>query len=146
MEYCKLQTGCLLVVAYIAFLYVRERRRYEKKLRPTPFDGLLALGILSLTLDGVTAWTVNHLDTVPAMLNRVLHLLFFISLDSIVFLLFLYFLVSTEGLPKRKRDQLLLVAPYAVSIAMVLLNIGSLRSGEGLLVVLLGPGVLNSYS
>ena len=57
MEYCKLQTGCLLVVAYIAFLYVRERRRYEKKLRPTPFDGLLALGILSLTLDGVTAWT-----------------------------------------------------------------------------------------
>ena len=26
MEYCKLQTGCLLVVAYIAFLYVRERR------------------------------------------------------------------------------------------------------------------------
>ena len=59
MEYCKLQTGCLLVIAYITFLYVRERRRYEKNLRPTPFDGLLALGILSLTMDGVTAWTVT---------------------------------------------------------------------------------------
>ena len=111
MEYCKLQIGCLLVVAYIAFLYVRERRRYEKKLRPTPFDGLLALGILSLTLDGVTAWTVNHLDTVPAMLNRVLHLLFLNSLDSIAFLLFLYFLVSTEGLPKRKRDRFSCLPP-----------------------------------
>ena len=131
MEYCKLQIGCLLVIAYIAFLYVRERRRYEKKLRPTPFDGLLALGILSLTLDGATAWTVNHLDIVPAMLNRVLHLLFLISLDSIVFLLFLYFLVSTEGLPKRKRDRFFLFAPYAISIAMVLLNIGSLEYRTG---------------
>ena len=37
MEYCKLQIGCLLVIAYIAFLYVRERRRYEKSsvLRPS---------------------------------------------------------------------------------------------------------------
>ena len=37
MEYCKLQIGCLLVIAYIAFLYVRERRRYEKNsvLRPS---------------------------------------------------------------------------------------------------------------
>ena len=131
MEYCKLQTGCLLLVAYIAFLYVRERRRYEKKLRPTPFDGLLALGILSLTLDGVTAWTVNRLDTVPAILNLVLHLLFLISLDSIVFLLFLYFLASTEGLPKRKSARFCLFAPYAASIAMVLLNIGSLEYRTG---------------
>lgn len=127
MEYCKLQIGCLLIISYIAFLYARDRRRYEEKIRPTPFDGLLALGILSLTLDGVTAWTVNHLDTVPAMLNRVLHLLFFICLDSIVFLLFLYFLASTEGLPKRRDSRLFLVAPYAVSLVMVLLNIGSLE-------------------
>ena len=37
MEYCKLQIGCLLVIAYIGFLYVRERRRYEKSsvLRPS---------------------------------------------------------------------------------------------------------------
>ena len=36
MEYCKLQIGCLLVIAYIAFLYVRERQ-YEKSsvLRPS---------------------------------------------------------------------------------------------------------------
>ena len=131
MEYCKLQIGCLLVIVYISFLYLRDRRRYEKKPRLTPFDGLLALGILSLTLDGVTAWTVNHLDTVPAMLNLVLHLLFLISLDSIVFLLFLYFLVSTEGLPKRKRARFFLFAPYAASIAMVVLNIGSLEYRTG---------------
>lgn len=131
MEYCKLQTGCLLVIAYITFLYVRERRRYEKNLRPTPFDGLLALGILSLTMDGVTAWTVNHLDIVPALLNRVLHLLFLISLDSIVFLLFLYFLASTEGLPKRKSARFFLFTLYAASIAMVLLNIGTLEYRTG---------------
>lgn len=131
MEYCKLQIGCMLVIAYIAFLYVRERRRYGEKLHLTPFDGLLTLGILSLTLDGVTAWTVNHLDTVPAGVNLVLHLLFLISLDSIVFLLFLYFLASTEGLPKRKSARFCLFAPYAASIAMVLLNIGSLEYRTG---------------
>ena len=92
---------------------------------------MLALGILSLTLDGVTAWTANHPDIVLPMLNRVLHLLFLNSLDSIVFLLFLYFLVSTEGLPKRKRDRFFLFAPYAASIAMVVLNIGSLEYRTG---------------
>ena len=92
---------------------------------------MLALGILSLTLDGVTAWTVNHQDIVPPMLNRLLHLLFLISLDSIVFLLFLYFLVSTEGLPKRKHNRFFLFAPYAASIAMVVLNIGSLEYRAG---------------
>lgn len=131
MEYCKLQIGCLLIIAYISYLYIRERRRYEKKLRPTPFDGLLILGTLYLTLDGVTAWTVNHLDTVPAMLNLVLHLLFLISLDSIIFMLFLYFLASTEGLPKRKTTRFLLFSPYVVNIAVVVLNIGSLEYRSG---------------
>lgn len=137
MEYCKLQIGCLLTIAYISYLYIRERRRYEKKLRPTPFDGLLILGALYLTLDGVTAWTVNHLDTVPAALNLVLHLLFLISLDSIIFMLFLYFLTSTESLPKRKGMRFLLFAPYIVNIAVVVLNIGTLE---------FRPGRLSNYS
>ena len=31
MEYCKLQAGCLLVIIYIAFLYLQERRRDHSK-------------------------------------------------------------------------------------------------------------------
>lgn len=31
--------------------------------------------------DGFTAWTVNHMDLVPDMVNRIAHLLFFLLMD-----------------------------------------------------------------
>ena len=40
-------------------------------------------------------------------------------------------MASTEGLPKRKSARFCLFAPYAASIAMVLLNIGSLEYRTG---------------
>lgn len=32
--------------------------------------------------DGFTAWTVNHMDIVPDMVNRIAHLLFFLLMGS----------------------------------------------------------------
>jgi len=38
MEYCRLQIGCLLIVAYIGFIYFRECKKYHKKLSSSMFD------------------------------------------------------------------------------------------------------------
>ena len=65
MEYIKLQLGCLAILLYIGFIYLKECRRYRRKLNETLFDELLIMGIISLFFDGATAYTVNNPDTVP---------------------------------------------------------------------------------
>lgn len=131
MEYCKLQMGCLIVLMYIAFIYLRECRKYRLKLKETFFDELLILGIASVLLDGITAFTVNHIDIVNPVLNRILHMLFLISLDSAIFMFFLYMLFITGAFPKRKIGRAAILVPFAVNILMVIVNIGSLEYIEG---------------
>ena len=69
------------------------------------------MGILEITLDGITAYTVNHLDSVPAVVNMVLHMCFLCSLDIMMFLMFLYLLDITRGIPKNRKKRILLMAP-----------------------------------
>ncbi|MGN0399039.1 MAG: hypothetical protein ACI4EO_02820 [Blautia sp.] len=52
-----------------------------------------------LLLDGITAYTVNHQELVDPTVNLVLHGLFLISIDGLIFLMLLYMLEAMEGLP-----------------------------------------------
>ena len=101
MEYCKLQIGCLLVVLYLTFIFEKECRRFGLRRRFSRFRAVLGVGIACLVLDGVTAWTVNHRAVVPAGLNLVLHGLFLVSIDALIFTLFLYILDATGVTPRR---------------------------------------------
>lgn len=130
MEHIKLQIGCMAVLAYIAFIYFRECRRYKLQLNKTVFDELLILAMLSVSLDGITAYTVNHLDTVSDGFNRFLHALFLIGLDSVIFVLFLYMLKITGAYPK-KIGKIIIFTPYILNVLLVVFNIGTLRFIEG---------------
>ena len=121
MQYDKLQLGCLLIVLYVAFIYVRERYAYKIKKKEPVFAWLLVMGILEITLDGITAYTVNHLDSVPAVVNMVLHMCFLCSLDIMMFLMFLYLLDITRGIPKNRKKRILLMAPLVINLAIVII-------------------------
>ncbi|MGN1110472.1 MAG: HD-GYP domain-containing protein [Oscillospiraceae bacterium] len=131
MNYVKLQIGCLVVVLYIAFIFLRGCRRYHRNPTETPFCGLLILSIFTLIFDGVTAYTVNHLDTVNDTLNRVFHAFFLGGLDAFIFSAFLYILYVTGAYPKKRRQKLLIYAPMLVNVAVVVLSIGSLEFRKG---------------
>ncbi len=131
MEYCKVQIGCLLIIAYIVFIYYRECKKYNKRLSSSIFDELMILGIVTIALDGITAVTVNHLDVVNITLNRVLHMLFLLCLDTVVYMMFGYMVRMTGAIPKRKSRRLLLHLPYAINAVIVVLNIGNLEFREG---------------
>ena len=132
MAYCKVQIGCLFIVVYIAFTYFRECKRYHKKLSSSLFDELLVLGMVSIMLDGITAVTVNYLDSVNVNVNRILHMFFLISLDTVIYMLFGYMLKATGALPKNKVKRFILNIPYIVNVLIVVFNINSLefRIGE----------------
>ena len=131
MEYCKLQLGCLLIIAYIVFIYYRESRKYQKRLSASIFDELMILGIVTIALDGVTAITVNHPDVVNITLNRVLHMLFLLCLDTVIYMMFGYMAKMTGVLPKKRWQRLLLHLPYVINAVIVVLNIGNLEFREG---------------
>lgn len=131
MEYCKLQICCIIIVLYIAFNYCIESRNMKKKEKMTLFEGILIVSIISLISDGMTAYTVNHLDTIPDWFNRLIHLVFLVSLDVVIFAIFLYMLVVTEGFPKNRKKVFLLYSPLFLNIFILICNIGSLEFRKG---------------
>lgn len=131
MLHIKLQLGCLIVLAYVAFIYLKEYKRNHGKLKDTFFDELLILGITSVILDGTTAYTVNHLDTVDPILNKILHVLFLCSLDSVIFALFLYILHMTGAWPEKKPAKMVIFIPFIINIILVFCNIGNLEYIHG---------------
>lgn len=131
MEYIRLQLGCLVVLLYVGFIYIKECRRFHRRLNETLFDELLIIGIVSIIFDGATAYTVNHLDTVPPLLNRILHVLFLGSLDLIIFALFLYMLHITGAFPKRLKHRAAIILPFVINIAVVIIGADSIYYVQG---------------
>lgn len=131
MQYCRLQIGCLIVVLYIAFIYFRACKKYNKRLKSSIFDELLILSMVCIVLDGITAVTVNYKEVFNPVLNRFLHMLFLISLDTVVYILFGYMVKTTGSNPAKKRRRIYLHVPYILNIFIVVINIGSLEFREG---------------
>lgn len=123
IQYSKLQIGCMLIVLYIAFIYFRERDAYKVYKKEIVFELLLFTGMFSITFDGLTAYTVNHINQVPVIVNAVFHACFLCSLDAIVFLIFLYILDITRGLPANRKMRMIMSLPFAVNMVIVILFI-----------------------
>ena len=131
MEYIRLQLGCLVVLLYVGFIYIKECRRFHRRLNETLFDELLIIGIVSIIFDGATAYTVNHLDTVPPLLNKILHILFLGSLDLVIFALFLYMLHITGAFPRSIKQRAVIILPFVINIAVVILGSDSIYYVNG---------------
>ncbi len=131
MEHFKLQLGCLLVVLYVTFIYFLEKKSYRIKKREPVFESLLTVGILTIIFDGITAYTVNHLENVPPFLNGIFHLCFLCGLDSIVYLMFLYILEISREKPKSLKKRLILTIPFIANLAVVVIFMPQLEYRKG---------------
>lgn len=125
----KLQLGCLLVILYIVISYVKETTKSKIKCNRY-FDALLIVAPWAVFFDGLTAWTVNHNNIVPDVLNRIFHLLFFILMDLTIFITTAYTFDQLLGF-RRKRYILYLGIPEIISMILVAAGIGELRFIEG---------------
>ncbi|MGN0437609.1 MAG: HD-GYP domain-containing protein [Lachnospiraceae bacterium] len=125
----KLQLGCLLIVLYIVVAYIKGT--YDRKISCNRyFDALLITVPWAIIFDGVTAWTVNHLDIVPEWLNLLFHCLFFVFMNGVSANIFVYMVNQTIGIANKK--QLLLgLMPGIVSLFLIFLFIKDLYFVEG---------------
>ena len=117
----KLQIGCLAVVLCITIYYVKSTM--NKKLPCNRFfDALLFLIPWAIVFDGVTAWSVNHMDVVPDWLNLVFHGLFFILMNESLALIFIYLIKQTVGIRDRKQFWLYMT-PSLIVLGVILFTL-----------------------
>ncbi len=131
MEHCKLQLGCLFILIYIGVIYLKECKECHHDLKNTFFDEIYTIGIISVILDGITAYTVNNTDSVNHILNLILHGLFYISIDTVIFAMFLYMTKITDMFPKKRQYKIIIFAPFVINIILVFANLGSVEFVQG---------------
>ena len=70
----KMQTALLILTVFIACLYFSAKRKND--INHKLFSSMLIMGSVNLTFDIVTVYTVNHLEEVSPVVNRVCHDIF----------------------------------------------------------------------
>ena len=98
----RMEIALFLVVAFVAYIYFSAEKNYTRLHRT--FSLLLVVVLFHLVFDGITVYTVNHLETVPRLLNDAFHRLFIGTMILIFFLFYRYIAILVEeetGKPPR---------------------------------------------
>ena len=128
MSFIKLQIGCLVLVLYLELIYIWQTTGKNAKVSCNPiFDALMMIVPSLIVFDGLTAWTVNHLEIVPVSLNLVFHAVFFILLSLFMFVMFLHTLSFIKGFPKRVIFRILIILPFIISVILILVFLPELE-------------------
>ena len=140
----RMEIALFLVLAFVAYVYFSAEK--ERTALHRTFSVLLVTVLVHLLLDGATVYTVNHPDTVPGLLNEILHRLFIGSMVLVVYLFYQYIamLVEEETGKPRRLDWAARVFLVAVVLGSFLLPISYTITGDGNYSA--GPYALVSYA
>ena len=90
----RMEITCFIILAFVALIYFSARPK--KTMLHKTFSALLVTMLVHLVFDGITVYTVNHLDTVPVLLNDIVHRIFIGSMVLIVYLFYKYISILVE--------------------------------------------------
>lgn len=112
----KLQIACMIVLFFIGILYFGTKRVRTKG--HIIFSASLWVTAFNILFDMITVYTVNHMDSVSPLENRICHIFFLASMNTEVFLCYIYSKTLVDGdeeLTVRKR-KLLSAAPLCAAL------------------------------
>lgn len=119
----RMEIALFFILAFVAYVYFSAGRK--NTLLHRTFSVLLVTMLVHLVLDAGTVYTVNHLDTVPGLLNDTLHRFFIGTMVLVVYLFYQYIatLVEEEGGKPQKLQVpakiFLVLAEFAVMLLPV---------------------------
>ena len=127
----RMEIALFLVLAFVAYIYFSADK--EKTPLHRVFTILLVTVLVHLVLDAATVYTVNHLDTVPRLLNDTLHRLFIGTMIFVSFLFYQYIaiLVEEETGKPRKLDGAARVCLLIAQLGDMLLPVHYAITPEG---------------
>ena len=104
------------------------------KLKTTKiFHTLYSIAIINMIFDGITVYGVNHLDTFSPVLNYISHVIFLLSINWVVFYLFLYILAYTESVTdiSAKLKKIYWIPVIITSVLIIVLPITYIVTEQG---------------
>ena len=135
IQWCKMQIMCLLILIYVGCTYVKEGNNLEKVTKVWNcnrfFDAMFWIAEIAVLFDGITACTVNFLETVPRWANLLVHLGMFLSYEIYIALLFWYWLSVTIGIPKNRWIKAACNLPIVVSAFLTIYFLPKLAFIQG---------------
>lgn len=133
---CKLQIGLLLVFIYMSYLFIRDGNKLNRLTKTIKcnhfFDWLFVLGELAIFVDGISAYTVNHLEKVHPTLNLIVHLIFFLLYQSFIFIHFMYWLSITDSMPQKIITKILCYLPITIFVLITIISIPNIKYKTGI--------------
>lgn len=111
----RMEIALFLVMCFIACVYFSAGRKSTPLHRT--FSILLIVVLIHLCLDGITVYTVHHLDTVPRFLNNAIHRLFLGSMVLVIYLFYQYIAILVEEETGKSRR---LVVPASIFLVVAL--------------------------
>ena len=96
----RMEITCFLILGFVAFIYFSAGRR-NTALHKT-FSALLIVMLIHLVFDAITIYTVNHLESVPELLNDILHRFFIGTMVLVVYFFYRHISFVMEDETGRK--------------------------------------------
>lgn len=110
---------CLLLIGYMGVFYFANKHLPIKSTRI--FSYYYFSATILTVFDLITIYTVNQLDSVPAVLNMTAHIIFLLSINTTIFLNFLYLRSLLENQLKiSKKIQGMQIAPFVITSILIL--------------------------
>lgn len=111
---------CLLLVAYMGVFYYANKHLPIKSTRI--FSYYYVSAFLLVVFDLITLYTVNHMDSVPGIINTVAHVVYLLVINTTVYLYFLYLRSLLESYLHVKRGtKAMQSAPFLVTSVLIML-------------------------
>ncbi len=130
MHLYKQQIVCLIIMLFISAFFFASDRKADTAKR---YGALLKVSIFQLICDIVSVYTVNHLETVPAFVNRIVHV-FYMGFMLYLFVVMYRYLIALieegrgEAVPKVKW----LYVPFIIGVVgLCVLPIEYIETAKG---------------
>ena len=118
LEFC-----LLIIISFISYLYISSGENNSPLHKV--FSYILAVMFIHLIFDTITIYTVNHLDTVPVILNDIFHRFFIgtMVLETYLFYQYIEKLIEEDSGIKVKTGNKALVSLIIFEIAVLVLPV-----------------------
>lgn len=90
----RMEMSCFMVIAFMAVMYFSAKR--EKNSIHKIFSSLMIVSMINLIFDGITIYTVNHMEIVEAWVNDIAHRLFIGTMVIFFYLVYRYIIAIIE--------------------------------------------------
>ena len=109
---------CLVILVFLALISRTYRMGKDGRI----FNLILTFAVVHVVMDGLTIWTVNHMESVSPLVNDIAHWLFFIS--AILFSTEMFRYVLNACYPGLKKEwHYTLLAPAGIYLLLLITGI-----------------------